>query len=280
MYDDLTISAGSIIVPQLRDLPNNSMAYVTYTYFVTMGFPHSVPVRCELLGGNPTFRQWYQPNGSAVPTVKFSYNGDFGQVLTTTGVDLYSGYKLDILTYLYSRQQGVHRCVITDEKGITYQLCVGLYLPGYTSASDGPTIPDKIQLSLLTAPAVDPPVFQLNCTSTRSPATIVKWTINGSTAEGGRFASYQILKDPVSSTYENILVVTGNVFGLFVCNVTTWIAPDIYHRSSAQSTNASLFVGGIGLSSSSISVPAGTITALSILLLMGVQLINYAEIHY
>eukprot|EP00731_Ephydatia_muelleri_P002802 Em0001g2802a len=64
--------------------------------------------------------------------------------------------------------------------------------------------PDKIQLSLLTAPAVDPPVFQLNCTSTRSPATIVKWTINGSTAEGGRFASYQILKDPVSSTYENI----------------------------------------------------------------------------
>ena len=72
----------------------------------------------------------------------------------------------------------------------------------------------------------------------------MKWTINGSTAEGGRFASYQILKDPVSCTYENILVVTGNVFGLFVCNVTTWIAPDIYHRSSAQSTNASLFVGG------------------------------------
>ena len=72
----------------------------------------------------------------------------------------------------------------------------------------------------------------------------MKWTINGSTAEGGRFASYQILKDPVSSTYENILVVTGNVFGLFVCNVTTWSAPDIYHRSSAQSTNASLFVGG------------------------------------
>eukprot|EP00731_Ephydatia_muelleri_P002805 Em0001g2805a len=223
------------------------MAYFTYTYFYTMGFPHSIPVSCELLGGNSTFRQWYQPNSSAVPTVNISYNyGDFGQVLTTTGVDLYSGYKLDDLTYYYSHQQGVHRCVITDEKGITYQLCVGLYLPGYTSASDGPTIPDKIQLSLLTAPAVDPPVFQLNCTSTRSPATIVKWTINGSTAEGGRFASYQILKDPVSSTYENILVVTGNVFGLFVCNVTTWIAPDIYHRSSAQSTNASLFVEGWG----------------------------------
>ena len=101
-----------------------------------------------------------------------------------------------------------------------------------------------VQARLLTGPSVDPPVFQLNCTSTRSPATFVQWTINGSTAEGGHFASYQILKDPTASTYENILVVTGKVFGLFTCNVTTWIAPDYYHSSSAQSTNASLFAGG------------------------------------
>ena len=132
----ISLFPGNTITPQLSQLSsqlsNNSMVYASY--YVSMGFLHTTPVICELLGGNPTFKQWYQPDGSPVPTVNDSY-GDFGQIPFASGVYLHSGYMGDDVTYYYSRQQGVYRCVITDENGVTYQLFVGLYLRSYTQAS-------------------------------------------------------------------------------------------------------------------------------------------------
>ena len=137
MHDVIIFHPGSIIAPQLSVwpgvvLPNNSMVYVSYVV-TNMAFVRYFPITCELLGGNATFKQWYQPDGSPVPTTNSSF-GDFGQRPYATGVELYSGYMGNDLAYYYSRQQGVHRCVITDEKGATSQLFVGLYLFTYTPA--------------------------------------------------------------------------------------------------------------------------------------------------
>lgn len=105
-----------------------------------------------------------------------------------------------------------------------------------------PTIPIGVQKKQLTAAGVDPPVFQLTCNSTGTPATIVQWTINDSLAEG---VSYQTLRDPVFYDYENILIVTGKLSGLVKCNVTTWIAPDLQRSSyPIKSVSESVLIAG------------------------------------
>ena len=88
--------------------------------------------------------------------------------------------------------------------------------------SDGPDIDDGIQFELKTAPNVDPPVFQLTCTSSTAPATTVQWSKDGSPVSGG--SSSQIVTDTVEATYINELTVTGRQSGTYTCNVTTWRA--------------------------------------------------------
>ena len=88
--------------------------------------------------------------------------------------------------------------------------------------SDGPDIDDGIQFELKTAPNVDPPVFQLTCTSSTAPATTVQWSKDGSPVSGG--SSSQIVTDTVEATYINELTVTGRQSGTYNCTVTSWRA--------------------------------------------------------
>ena len=88
--------------------------------------------------------------------------------------------------------------------------------------SDGPDIVDGIQFELKTAPNVDPPVFQLTCTSSTAPATTVQLSKDGSPVSGG--SSSQIVTDTVEATYINELTVTGRQSGEYTCTVTTWRA--------------------------------------------------------
>ena len=81
----------------------------------------------------------------------------------------------------------------------------------YTTA--GPYNIGGIQFQQLTAPVVDPAVFQLSR------------TYNGSPANGSSFSSYQNVTDLAWSTYNNILVVRGNMAGVYNCTVTTLCAP-------------------------------------------------------
>ena len=112
--------------------------------------------------------------------------------------------------------------------------------------SDGPDIVGSIQFELKTAPNVDPPVFQLTCTSSTAPATTVQWSKDGSPVSGG--SSSQIVTDTVEATYINELTVTGRQSGTYTCTVTTWRAyrddqgPDTMVASSAT---ASITVEGI-----------------------------------
>ena len=113
--------------------------------------------------------------------------------------------------------------------------------------SDGPDIVGGIQFELKTAPNVDPPVFQLTCTSSTAPATTVQWSKDGSPVSGG--SSSQIVNDTVEATYINELTVTGRQSGTYTCTVTTWRAyrdddtsPDTMVGSSAT---VSITVEGI-----------------------------------
>ena len=92
------------------------------------------------------------------------------------------------------------------------------------SPTDGPNITGGVQFQLLTPTNVDPPVFQLTCTSTSSPPTTVQWTTNGSPVSGN-YASSQIVTDRPTSTYNNTLTVTGRAPGMYTCNVTTITSP-------------------------------------------------------
>ena len=85
-------------------------------------------------------------------------------------------------------------------------------------STDGPEI-DYIDFDLKTAPNVDPPVFQLTCTSSTAPATTVQWSKDGSPVSGG--SSSQIVINRVHAAYINELTVTGRQSGTYMCNVTT-----------------------------------------------------------
>ena len=77
-----------------------------------------------------------------------------------------------------------------------------------------------VQLQLLTPTNVDPPVFQL--TSTSSPPTDVLWTTNGSPVNG---SNDMIVTNHSTSTYSNILTMTGRAYRMCTCNVNTTCSP-------------------------------------------------------
>ena len=104
---------------------------------------------------------------------------------------------------------------------------------------------EGIQFQLKTAPNVEPPVFQLTCTSSTAPATTVQWSKDGSPVSGG--SSSQIVTDTVEATYINELTVTGRQNGTYTVNVTTWreYNDDITARTKVgPSTFASMTVQG------------------------------------
>ena len=112
------------------------------------------------------------------------------------------------------------------------------------SPTGGPNITGGVQFQLLTPTNVDPPVFQLTCTSTSSPPTTVQWTINGSPVNGGNYTSSQIVTDGPTSTYNNTLSVTGRSSGMYTCSVTTTCSPvcggfTLNPRSITSSLNVS-----------------------------------------
>ena len=104
----------------------------------------------------------------------------------------------------------------------TYLYFTVMIITSMHAPLDGPDIVGGIQFELKTAPNVDPPVFQLTCTSSTAPATIVQWSKDGSPVSGG--SSSQIVTDTVEATYINELTVTGRQSGTYTCTIITWRA--------------------------------------------------------
>ncbi|KAL5486438.1 hypothetical protein EMCRGX_G018913 [Ephydatia muelleri] len=186
------------------------------------------PLLCQGITGG----QWYDPSGVLfrLATTDPVTLGGYGQRNVSGGVALYRGGPAVF-------PHGVQCCTNT-----TITLCVGMYsdltlaqsasvsLPtsnGYSyalsvAATYGPNITGGVQFQLLTPTNVDPPVFQLTCTSTSSPPTDVLWTTNGSPVSN---TSSQIVTDRPTSTYNNTLTVTGRAYGMYTCTVTTTCSP-------------------------------------------------------
>ncbi|KAL5486530.1 hypothetical protein EMCRGX_G019023 [Ephydatia muelleri] len=185
------------------------------------------PLVCQGITGG----QWYEPNGVLFPLATpdpVSTPGGLGQRNVSGGVELYRGTPSVF-------PHGVQCCTNT-----TITLCVGMYTDltlanatnlatsnGYNyglsvAATYGPNITGGVQFQLLTPTNVDPPVFQLTCTSTSSPPTDVLWTTDGSPVSN---TFSQILTDRPTSTYNNILTVTGRAYGMYSCTVTTTCSP-------------------------------------------------------
>eukprot|EP00731_Ephydatia_muelleri_P018991 Em0011g1031a len=185
------------------------------------------PLVCQGITGG----QWYEPNGVLFPLATpdpVSTPGGLGQRNVSGGVELYRGTPSVF-------PHGVQCCTNT-----TITLCVGMYSDltlanatnlatsnGYNyalsvAATYGPNITGGVQFQLLTPTNVDPPVFQLTCTSTSSPPTDVLWTTDGSPVSN---TFSQILTDRPTSTYNNILTVTGRAYGMYTCTVTTTCSP-------------------------------------------------------
>ena len=264
-----------------NQLVNNSMVsnqqlyYSYYSYYFHAwyyNYFNMTPVRCELTGNSSAAsRQWYSPTGVALPSSNMS-SGGYGQSLVqATGVDLYSGGA-------YSITLGVHRCDIVDGNGTLYRLYVAIYndpsLVLSTASCEfsillyfnpkrkgtgiceisfhskffyplaGPSDFWGVQFQLVTPLPIDPPVYQLACISTYSPATTVQWMYNGSPANTTNFAAFQLLTDPLSSTYKNILVVTGKMAGNYSCTVTTLCAPACGNFVGPRSVTSSLYIPG------------------------------------
>jgi len=78
-------------------------------------------------------------------------------------------------------------------------------------------------------------ILTLNCTSTGSPALNVIWQKdNRAVANDSSFRSYQILRDGLSSTYDNLLEISlssSDITGLYSC-----IVHDSLGRNSQEST--------------------------------------------
>ncbi|KAL5486487.1 hypothetical protein EMCRGX_G018974 [Ephydatia muelleri] len=184
------------------------------------------PLVCQGITGG----QWYDPSGvlfrlATTDPVTF---GGYGQRNVSGGVALYRGGPAVF-------PHGVQCCTNT-----TITLCVGMYSDltlaasvnlatqnGYNyglsvAATYGPNITGGVQFQLLTPTNVDPPVFQLTCTSTSSPPTDVLWTTNGSPVSN---TSSQIVTDRPTCTYNNTLTVTGRAYGMYTCTVTTTCSP-------------------------------------------------------
>ena len=255
--------ANNSMVSNQQLYTSSYWSYTTYT-----------PLRCELAGyGNASARQWYGPTGAALPSRDLSVSAGYGQVMVQgTGVDLYSGG----VSYT---TQGVHRCDIVDANGTLYRLYVAIYndpSQTYATAScefpcthkgthactcycmainqvprlnyllymlpaDGPSNFGGIQYRLMTALPVEPAVFQLSYTTTYSPATIVRWTYNGNMANG---TTFQVVTDLLLSTYQNVLVVTGKMAGVYTCTVTTTCTPACGSFTGPRSVTASLTIPG------------------------------------
>ena len=85
----------------------------------------------------------------------------------------------------------------------------------------GPILASPVEFQLLSHAYDYPPTFTVTCISRAFPPTRLEWTLNGSPLDlsSNSFSSSQQMRDASSSTYYNILTVSGASEGQYSCSV-------------------------------------------------------------
>ena len=74
--------------------------------------------------------------------------------------------------------------------------------------------------SLLTELATHPSQFTITCPSSSTPPASIVWTRDGDNLTGlEHFESSQVLLNALSSHYDNVLSVKGDLVGVYMCEV-------------------------------------------------------------
>ena len=141
-----------------------------------------------------------------------------------------------------SNLEGIYSCLIPDENSFLRTLYAGLYsTTNYDNSGElfsskftslatnssmfgfaaGRTIASPVEFQLLSHASAYPPIFTLTCISTAFPPTTLEWSLNGSPLDlsSNSFSSSQQMRDASSSTYYNILTVSGASVGRYSCSV-------------------------------------------------------------
>ena len=89
------------------------------------------------------------------------------------------------------------------------------------SFSAGPVIASPVKFQLLSHAHDYPPTFTVTCISSAFPPTRLEWSLNGSPLDlsSNNFSSSQQMRNATSSTYYNILTVSGASVGQYSCSV-------------------------------------------------------------
>lgn len=157
--------------------------------------------------------QWIAPDGSNITedgndvfniTVGASDNPGFTSIKIRDGASLTPDY------------EGVYTCLIPDENGDMQYLFVGLYGRGFNSKESisfmmfpiisyfSAALPQITSLQLVIE---SNSALTLNCTSTGSPAMTVVWRKDGAILTNFSYVTHQIMREGLSSTYDNILEI-------------------------------------------------------------------------
>ena len=82
----------------------------------------------------------------------------------------------------------------------------------------------------------------LTCVSTGSPPTTVSWSKDGYklTVDGTTYRMTQTVEDRTTSTYENVLALSGDDTGVYKCTVVSALG-----TSSAETIGKSLFLDSV-----------------------------------
>eukprot|EP00731_Ephydatia_muelleri_P019059 Em0011g1099a len=204
---------------------NNSLVTLSV---VQNRFSSSAPPYYPLLCQGITGGQWYEPSGVLFTLTLYQLLEVWvNKMCQSRAVSWNSSCLPTWCSMLY---QYHHHSLCWNDSDLTLAQSPSVSLPtsnGYNygltvAATYGPNITGGVQFQLLTPTNVDPPVFQLTCTSTSSPPTDVLWTTNGSPVSN---TSSQIVTDRPTSTYNNTLTVTGRAYGMYTCTVTTTCSP-------------------------------------------------------
>ena len=75
--------------------------------------------------------------------------------------------------------------------------------------------------TLLTEFTTHPSHFTITCPSSSVPPLSTNWSIDGTpvTPDGGEYSTSQVLVDPATSLYDNVLSVSGDLVGVYRCDV-------------------------------------------------------------